>query len=571
MKQTEHRRKLCAVWMACMMTVVMACAALPAMAWAAGTSSTEDAGQGSITIDKPKDGVTYYGYKIFNVTYNTVGDNISYSYFIAGDSLWYLRVKAYADVEANGLTLSKAGDEYAISITESKFSAANFANHLKDNVDTIAAAFEIGPVKTGETRLKVTGLELGYYFVLGKSGVAEGDEKPQALCNLTTTNPDATIRDKNDTPFQKEIAAIDTKTFTGTDPVTNKDVQVGQTITYTIKGKVPDISGAATYIYRAKDTMQKGLTFQKDVTVKIDGKAVALSTVSDIDAASALNQIKYTDPAAGTTGGGFELSLNLLAKSGNNFLYKSGDDVTITYSARVNADAVNVISENEAELKYGTDPAHLVESTPSIVRTLSSSIVIDKYKKVADETNTATKLPGAKFVLKRKTGNEAEYYHGTFDRAGTEANTNPANLTKVEWVSSADKADGTPNVPDLATVTVVTTDVNGAAAFAGLANDTYYLIEVEAPAGYNLLKNPIEVMIHAEVDPDSDTGALKEGEGYTGQTRTVQVANNEGSFLPSTGGIGTTLFYVCGIGLMLAAVILFLVKRRTDAKKSEKK
>lgn len=568
MKHTEYRGKICAVWMACVMTAVMACAALPATARASapGTSSTEDAGQGSITVDKPKDGVVYYGYKIFDVTYTAVGGVTSYSYSIAEDSPWYDNVRDYANVEANGLILSRSGDGYAVSITESKFSAANFANHLKDKVGAIEAAFELGPVNTGETSLKVTGLELGYYFVLSKSGVAEGAEKTQALCSLTTTDPDATISDKNDTPFQKEITAIDKVTVTGTDPVTDRDVQVGQTITYTIKGKVPDTSGAATYIYRATDTMQKGLTFQKDVAVKIGGKAVTLRAVSDIDTASALNQIKYTDPAAGTTGGGFELSLNLLAKSSNQFLYKTGDDITITYSAMVNADAVNVISENKAEMKYGTDPDHLVESTPSVVRTLSSSILIDKYKKVADAKDTATKLPGAKFVLKRKTGDEAEYYKGTFDGEDTD----PANLTKVEWVKSADNmTDRTPTVPALSTVTVVTTDADGAAVFAGLANGTYYLIEVEAPAGYNPVLDPIEVVINAQVDPDSDTGALKEGEGYTGQTVTVQVANNDGSFLPSTGGIGTTLFYVCGAGLMLTAVILLAVRRHKDVEKTE--
>lgn len=570
MKHTEYRRKMCAVWMACVMTAVMACAALPAtvQASASETSSAADAGQGSITVDKPKDGVVYYGYKIFDVTYTTVGGVASYSYFIAGASPWYANVRAYANAGANGLILSKSGDGYAVSITESKFSAANFANHLKDNVGAITAAFKLGPVNTGETSLKVTGLELGYYFVLSKSGVAEGTEKTQALCSLTTTDPDATIVDKNDTPFQKEITAIDKETFTGTAPVINKDVQVGQTITYTIKGKVPDTSGAAAYIYRATDTMQKGLTFQKDVAVKIGGKSVTLSAVSDIDAASALNQIKYIDPVERTTGGGFELSLNLLAKSSNQFLYKTGDDITITYSALVNADAVNVISENKAEMKYGTDPDHLVESTPSVVRTLSSSILIDKYKKVADAKDTATKLPGAKFVLKRKTGDEAEYYKGIFAGEGSEENNDPANLTKVEWVKSADNmTDRMPTVPELSTVTVVTTDADGAAVFAGLANGTYYLIEVEAPAGYNPVLDPIEVVINAQVD--SDTGALKEGEGYTGQTVKVQVANNDGSFLPSTGGIGTTLFYVCGVGLMLTAVILLAVRRHKDVEKTE--
>lgn len=568
MKKETRKKKLLAAFAACLMTVVMLCAAMPATASATspapGGSSATDEGNGSITITNPKDGITYYGYKIFDVSYTTSGATKSYSYFMAGTSPWYSVVKSYADVTTNGLTLTKSAgsNEYVVGITASAFSAASFANHLKTNVGTITADFTLGPVATGATELKKEDLDLGYYFVLSKNGT-----DTQALCNLTTTDPDAEISDKNDTPFQKEIAGIDTETFTGTDPVTGKDVQVGQTITYKITGKVPDTSGAATYIYRASDAMQKGLTFQKDVEVKIGTATVTLTEVTGTTDLTG-NQIRYTDPEAGTSGGGFELSLDLLEKTGDTFKYTSGQDITITYTAVVNKDAVNVISENEAKLEYGTDPDDLAESTPQVVRTLSSSILVDKYKKVADETDMGTKLAGAKFVLKRNTGATAEYYKGTF--TGAAGNTDPANLSSVEWVTNAD-VSGKPAVPDLDTsgITVVTTDANGAATFAGLANGTYYLIEVEAPAGYNLLPDPVEVVINAVINPDSATGALLTGAGYTTQTVEAHVANSDGSFLPSTGGMGTTLFYVCGTALMVAAVILFVAKRHTGAEKKK--
>ncbi|MCM1145749.1 MAG: isopeptide-forming domain-containing fimbrial protein, partial [Lachnoclostridium sp.] len=538
MKQKGHIRKKLAALTACIMLAAAVCAALPLTARATSTeqSSIDDAGKGSITVSNPKDGVTYYGYKIFDVTYRTLGGTTSYSYSLSGTSDWYTIVKNYADTAGNGLILTKAAgaDEYVVSIEESAFSAAGFANHLKANVGSISANFSMGPAGESQTSLTAQNLALGYYFVLSKNG-----EATQALCNLTTTTPDATISDKNDTPFEKEISAIDTETFTGDDPVTGKDVQVGQTITYTITGKVPDTSGAATYIYRAADTMQKGLTFQKDVTVKIGTQTVTLTETTESGTLTG-NKIRYTDPVAGTSGGGFNLSLDLLEKSGDNYKYASGDDITITYTAKVNKDAVNVISENEAKLEYGTDPDSLAESTPQIVRTLSSSVIVDKYKKVQDETDMSAKLPGAKFVLKRNTGNDAEYYKGTF--SGTDANTDPANLTNIEWVKSADAADGTPTVPDLTTsgITVVTTDNNGAASFAGLANGTYYLIEVEAPAGYNLLKDPETVVINAVID--TTTGSIMTGDGYTTQEVIAHVANSDGTFLPATGGMGTTLF-----------------------------
>lgn len=570
MKQRECKnekrrtRKRFAAWLACLMAVVIAAAALPFTALAtesepAGStgSSTGDANKGSVTITNPKDDVTYYGYKIFDVSYTTVDGVKSYSYSIAGDSPWFTTVKGYADGtyadgKSHGLNLVKAAgtNAYVVTIADGDFSAADFANHLKSNVGSISEDFTLDKANPSKDSLP-----LGYYFVLSK----EGDET-QALCNLTTTDPDATITDKNDTTFEKKITAIDEAEVTGTDENGNT-VQVGAKITYTITGKIPDRSGTAVYYYHAKDTMTKGLTFNKDVTVTIGSQTVTLTEVDNIAKDSHENEIKYIDPSD-ENGGGFELSLDLLEKgSGDSYKYNDNDEITVTYTATVNKDAVSKISENEAELKFGTDPDNLSDSTPQVVKTLSSEIIIDKFK----QGNTDAKLAGAKFVLKRGTGADAEYYKGTFSEEGS---TDPEKLDKVEWVKSAD-VDGASNVPDLTTskITVVETDDNGAAVFAGLANGTYYLLEVEAPAGYNLLKDPVEVKINAVLKPDTTPDELMTGEGYTTQQVVAEVANSDGAFLPSTGGMGTTIFYVCGIALMVAAAVFFVMKKRTGAER----
>jgi len=568
MKENRNRRKRFALWPAVMMAVMLAFAVVPvtvqATTPAPGTDSATDANKGSITISNPGKGVTYYAYKIFDVTYSTSGSTKSYSYTIPGDSEWFSTVKGFADTSGNALTLIKSagGNIYVVSAAEG-FSAAKFSSALKAALSGKTGT-EIGKLAddAGEgATLKKESLALGYYLVVGKTG-SGGDTATEALCNLTTTDPAVTIKDKNDTPFTKEISKLDETAVIGTDPVTGKDVQVGQKVTYQIKGKVPDLSGAGTYIYRAKDTMTAGLTFNKDVTVQINSTTVTLSTVTGSDTLTG-NQIRYTDPAAGSggtgaAGGGFELSLDLLEKNGNTNKYEEGNDIVITYSATVNKDAVNVISENKAELRYGTDPDDLAESTPQVVRTLSSKIVIDKCKK----DNADTKLAGAKFVLKN---GEGKYYKGTF--SGDAENVEPENLTKVEWIAAgADGAvpvDGDGNI----TVTVVTTDTNGAAAFAGLANGTYYLVEVEAPAGYHLLGEAVEVKINAELDLTATPPSLKTGDGFTTQTVTATVENSDSSFLPSTGGIGTTVFYVLGTLLILAAAVWLLVRKRAEEKK----
>ena len=97
--------------------------------------------------------------------------------------------------------------------------------------------------------------------------------------------------------------------------------------------------------------------------------------------------------------------------------------------------------------------------------------------------------------------------------------------------------------------TVVVADATGKATFEGLKAGTYYLEEVAAPTGYNLLADPIKVVISA-------TGVS----AYANQE--AAVANNTGVELPSTGGMGTTIFYTVGGILMAGAAILLITKKK---------
>ena len=117
---------------------------------------------------------------------------------------------------------------------------------------------------------------------------------------------------------------------------------------------------------------------------------------------------------------------------------------------------------------------------------------------------------------------------------------------------------------------------------AGLDAGSYYLRETKAPAGYNLLKNDISVTITATLDKSENTPALTElklsvKDDKTGAEATenngsvdtgivaTDVVNNSGTELPSTGGIGTTIFYVLGSILVIGAVVLLITKKRMSA------
>mgnify|MGYP004686166185 FL=1 len=109
---------------------------------------------------------------------------------------------------------------------------------------------------------------------------------------------------------------------------------------------------------------------------------------------------------------------------------------------------------------------------------------------------------------------------------------------KVEWVADMTAAD------------VVKTDNDGAAYFKGLANGDYYLVETKAPDGYNQLTEPHKVTVAGS---STDTTKL---------TAIAKVANSTGTELPSTGGMGTTVFYVLGFALVMGAVVLLVTKKR---------
>ena len=292
---------------------------------------------------------------------------------------------------------------------------------------------------------------------------------------------------------------------------TNADV--GQIVAYTITGKVPDYTGFTTYTYKVTDTMSAGLTFRKDVKVTVGGKDVTSACTITYDVDNNANKFTVSIPVQS---------------------YTIGAEIKVTYSALVNENAVAKISKNSATLTYSNDPTDSTKTTitpPQEQKVYTSKIVIDKYEK----GSTTTKLEGAEFVL----------YKEVTPEGGTTATKqyykwNKENK-KVEWVDTIDNA------------TTVKTDKDGAASFNGLADGTYYLVETKAPAGYNQLTERVTVNVNG-------------GTTETALTVIADVANQAGTLLPSTGGMGTTIFYVLGSALVLGAVVLLVTKKRMSTK-----
>ncbi len=479
----KHARKLTSLLLALVMVFALAVTV-------AAEETTGTTGTGSITVDNPIAGQNYTAYKIFDVVYND--GQTAYSYTIDSTSAWFNTVDTYSKQTNSGLTLTKVGDTTTYVVTTTgDFSAPPFADALKKALDANPTAFTGTPLtKSGSPeKASATVNELGYYFVTSTTG---------ALCNLTTTNPNANIHDKNDMPFKKEVDKT--------------NVDVGQTVTFKITGKVPDYTGFNTYTYLITDTMTDGLTFNGDsLTVKV-GEATVTNDCT----------IAYDAETAPQT---FTVSIPVLEKK-----YDFGAEIVVTYTATVNKNAIAVISTNQAKLTYSNDPTtgETKDSQTEEQKVYTSKIVIDKFE--TDKKDTV-KLEGAEFVLYKKAPNDA-------DQNAIQYYKQDETTKAVSWVDA------------IADATKVTTDANGAASFDGLANGTYYLVETKAPAGYNQLTEAKDVVV---------TGSITDS---TKLSVTAEVANSAGTLLPSTGGMGTTIFYVLGAVLVVGAGVLLVTKKR---------
>ena len=335
------------------------------------------------------------------------------------------------------------------------------------------------------------------------------DSSLGALCGLNTTNPDVTITEKNGQPtIEKQVKNGDTWG-------TTNDAKIGDTVEYKVEIKVAD--GAQKYT--VTDTMSKGLTFNS-VSLKVAANGTT-AAASDYTLTPTTNGFTLVLP---------ETYVSTLTK---------GTTIMVTYNATLNKDAVidGDGNTNEVKLGYGNHQ----NTVPSKVTTKSYQFDLVKVDGTANEDGTHTLLNGAKFKL---------YETKTSD-------------TALRFVKNADGSyrvaldtENGENVTD----TIV---VNGKVHISGLDKVNYWLDETLAPDGYNKLTERQEVKLsEGSQNATLETGATTWAEGNGG----VVVENNAGTVLPSTGGMGTTLFYVIGGGLMVAAVVLLVTKKRMEHK-----
>lgn len=476
-----------------------------AMAVPAFAESGTASSTGMITIDNAVTGTTYKAYRIFDLeSYDT--DKNAYSYKL--NSAWNGFPEYSTTIDGNTVSATDFFSVNSAGYIEwkdtKKDAGADFAKLAKAFAVEKSIACDKTETATDAT-VTFTNLTLGYYLV---------DTSLGSLCSLDTTAPSVTIKEKNsDTTIEKKIVII------GDEKVDSNSAGIGDTVNFSITITVKD---GAPKDYVLHDKLS-GLTFNSNsLEVKVGTKTLTPNT-------------DYTLETNPTDGDSFDVKFT-------NGKLKPNDVVVVTYSATVAADATiaGAGNKNTAHLEYNGKHSTKEETTTYVWK-------LNVHKYTLDSTNKEVALSGAKFVLYRKDGTDKKYY---------------AKLAggKIDgWVTNQSDA------------TTLETSGEGDILIEGLNEGTYYLEETEAPAGYNKLTEPIEVKITATPDATGVSETVEyrnqNDSTYTPATNAiVKVLNKAGTQLPSTGGIGTTLFYVIGGGLMAVAAVLLVTKKRMNNK-----
>lgn len=530
-----------------MALAMMLCLTVPAFA-------AEPAAQAKLIVsgDQLK-GKTVHATKMFTASWvdsNNDGkidakDKLSYTLDTAWEGLFWANGMSTEttcptdsiDVSAKeGATLNEKALAYVSSLKDEdetktlvEFAATAAKYKTTNNIQDTAA-------KKAENDDSVTFDQLtpGYYLVQPDKGSTSATRKTDAMLVNVPSDKAAELRLKSEYPSVEKKVDTDK---------TESSAQIGQKVNFTLTSKVPDMSEFDTYYFAFKDTMSKGLTFDKDsVEVTIGGTKLE---------ANAIKVESTPDAATGATNITIEI-LNM--KTDGTAKYTAGADIKVTYSATLNKDAVvgSTGNTNSAKVEYQNGPKQDDHGTsnPSTTTTRTYPVKVQKHAFENNDQNSF--LADAKFALSTsKTvpaftkGTDGSYTLDNFD-------TNVVRLVGSDATYRvAEKNDEAGAVTYFTTVSTSATTING------LKAGTYYLHEIEAPEGYNKLTAPVKVTITETTGEDGKVNGVTYTVGETNQSTNeiVKVENKTGSMLPSTGGMGTIGLTVLGVGVVALGVL----------------
>ena len=499
-------------------------------------------------------GKTYTAYKLFDVTY----DGTNYAYSIKTDNPFYSGaakaavLDTYFDfTDTSDATVKTVTVKTAKQDATTKTLSADDVRALADALQPYATGTGAGSVTATAETATIDLTAAGYYIVTGTvkpTDPANSDKEVVSAVILDNADPTAEVKPKASVPtLNKKITGVaEGLTEVNGAVLDAKGVaavaKVGSTVSYELDSVVPDLTGYTDYTFTFEDKLTGGLDYVEDsFALTIKGATENITPTFAADKKSFTLTIPYTT----------------LSKAA----YTKGDAIVLTYKCTVNDSALTYDFENNtADLVYSKSPYDTTTNKTPEKKTYVIDLNLDVDK--IDGSDSTKHLDGAEFKLYRMNGTTKEYYKwDTTDK-------------KVTWVAEANADVFTTNDEGKLTQQV-----------RGLDKGTYYLEETKAPTGYNRLKDPVEVVISVSEDAagekvtysatyGGEDATMTNGEvNLTAATQssgkqpvaTGVIENNSGAELPSTGGIGTTIFYVIGAILVLGAGILLVTRRRMNA------
>lgn len=500
----KHARKLTSLLLALVMVF-----ALAVTAFAQDVAGTD--GTGSITISNAAKGETYTIYKLFNATVHEDEDGNSIAYTgTVPESL-----NTYFTADENGY----------ISATPAAKQGENMSDGLKTALkDWTADATATATAESDGSALNFNGLAYGYYVVTTTQG--------NSVISVDSTMPRVTIFDKNSSkPTELSKTASE------------HNVSIGDTVTYTVRFKTSNYDGAGTdakkiVSYTIEDTLPEFLSNVTVTSIIVDNDGDSTTTKDQADVTA-----QFADK---------KIVIDWYDEANSKFLHDNGATVTITYTAVVtdkatidgagNTNKVAVTWTTEGGNEPGPDDKVEIEET---IYTYAIAL-----KKV---NNKGKALPDAVFEFPFYVKSTADTKDGAYIYAGTTA------------------AEGLTNQ--------ITTPDSGVIVVKGVKTGSYTITEVTAPAGYNKLTAPVTVEAKKTGQISTNTTVYLDENGNTTNMQTEKtievkvdipniaatalvVVNKAGTELPSTGGMGTTIFYVLGAVLVVGAGVLLVTKKR---------
>lgn len=557
------------------MAVLMAMTMILSMSM---TVFAAEAPKGTLTVNNTVAGKNLDLYQIFTATKS--GNNVAYTLNSAYEGFFQSKISDASTLTGEALS-EKA---YAYVKDQVGTDGSNGAAFAKDIMgwilgNTTAVEATHTTATTGADTTVISGLAYGYYVVypLGATdtSTAPGNETVKSVASLVSvTGDDATVNMKSNYPTVDKkiipaqsgsgitVGAIVDASWDGShqmelndennpedtiaphsesDEKKAGDFGIGDTVTYQLTSKVPDMTGYNSYTFKFSDTLSKGLDLKEVLSVKVGNTTLTAKKSGTNTYALAYDQAKRT----------LTVTLNDFYTSYKN---RTGETITVVYTATLNKDAVIGMNPNtnKAVVEYSNDPTTggTGTSEPSIVDVHTFDFTIYKYY-LKDQNNKddKTALANAEFELYK--ANEAG------DAADTNAKINIVDDGKgVYRQATPEEAKAT----DFTSAKIVS-DTDGKVLVKGLDAGTYYLRETKAPEGYNKLLSDIKVVIEANYD--TTTGKLTNYTvtyTYNGDPITVTntdkltspevpVENKTGAQLPATGSKGALMVTLAGIVL----------------------